>query len=85
MNPLGTNMFGSLYERVLPASSVANMFPFNFSGKTDPNGFYIGRDKYGTNILADFDRRTEDKTNSSVSSHPRTPFAGTLVRVNHSC
>ena len=66
MNPLGTNMFGSLYERVLPASSVANMFPFNFSGKTDPNGFYIGRDKYGTNILVDFDRRTEDKTNSNV-------------------
>ena len=65
-NPLGTNMFGSLYERVLPASSVANMFPFNFSGKTDPNGFYIGRDKYGTNILVDFDRRTEDKTNSNV-------------------
>ena len=66
VNPLGTNMFGSLYERVLPASSVANMFPFNFSGKTDPNGFYIGRDKYGTNILVDFDRRTEDKTNSNV-------------------
>ena len=30
------------------------------------NGFYIGRDKYGTNILVDFDRRTEDKTNSNV-------------------
>lgn len=66
VNPIGSNMFGSLYERVLPASSVANMYPFNFSGKTDPHGFYIGRDKYGTNILVDFDRRTEDKTNSNV-------------------
>ena len=65
-NPLGSNQFGSMYERVLPASSVANLFPFNFSGKTDPNGFYIGRDKYGTNILVDFDRRTEDKTNSNI-------------------
>lgn len=64
--PFGSNMFGSLFERVLPASSVANMYPFNFSGKTDPHGFYIGRDKYGTNILVDFDRRTEDKTNSNV-------------------
>lgn len=64
--PFGLNMFGSLFERVLPASSVANMYPFNFSGKTDPHGFYIGRDKYGTNILVDFDRRTEDKTNSNV-------------------
>jgi energy-coupling factor transporter ATP-binding protein EcfA2 len=50
----------------LPASSVANLFPFNFSGKTDPNGLYIGRDKYGTNILVDFDRRTDDKTTSNI-------------------
>ncbi len=64
--PIGSNQFGSLYERVLPASSVANLFPFNFSGKTDPNGLYIGRDKYGTNILVDFERRTEDKTNSNI-------------------
>lgn len=66
VTPLGANQFGSQFERVLPASSVANMYPFNFSGKTDPHGFYIGRDKYGTNILVDFDRRTEDKTNSNV-------------------
>ena len=54
VNPLGTNMFGSLYERVLPASSVANMYPFNFSGKTYPNGFHIGRDKYGKMIVVIF-------------------------------
>ncbi len=66
VTPFGSNQFGSQFERVLPASSVANMFPFNFSGKTDPHGFYIGRDKYGTNILVDFDRRTEDKTNSNI-------------------
>lgn len=66
VNPIGSNQFGSLYERVLPASSVANLFPFNFSGKTDPNGLYIGRDKYGSNILVDFDRRTEDKTTSNI-------------------
>lgn len=66
VNPIGSNQFGSLYERVLPASSVANLFPFTFSGKTDPNGLYIGRDKYGTNILVDFDRRTEDKTTSNI-------------------
>lgn len=64
--PVGVNQFGAQYERVLPASSVANMYPFNFSGKTDPQGAYIGRDKYGTNILVDFDRRAEDKTNSNA-------------------
>lgn len=64
--PTGCNQFGAQYERVLPASSVANLYPFNFSGKTDPQGAYIGRDKYGTNILVDFDRRAEDKTNSNA-------------------
>ena len=66
VNPAGFNAFGSQYERVLPASSVANLYPFNYSGKTDPNGFYIGRDRYGSNIIVDLDRRAEDKTNASV-------------------
>lgn len=64
--PVGLNQFGAQYERVLPASSVANLYPFNFSGKTDPHGIYIGRDKFGTNILVDFDRRSEDKTTSNI-------------------
>lgn len=64
--PVGANQFGVQYERVLPASSVANLYPFNFSGKTDPKGIYIGRDKFGTNILVDLDRRAEDKTTSNV-------------------
>lgn len=63
--PCGANMFKEQFERVLPASSVANFYPFNYSGKTDPKGFFIGRDKYGTNILVDFDRRAEDKTNAN--------------------
>ena len=64
--PVGANQFGAQYERVLPVSSVANMYPFNFSGKTDPQGLYIGRDKYGSNVLVDFDRRAEDKTTSNI-------------------
>jgi hypothetical protein len=64
--PWGANLFGTQYERVLPASSAANFYPFGFSGKTDPQGLYIGRDKFGTNILVDLDRRSEDKTTSNV-------------------
>jgi len=64
--PTGYNAFEKQFERVLPASSVANLYPFNYSGKTDPNGFYIGRDKFGTNILVDFDRRSDDKTNANT-------------------
>ena len=64
--PTGNNVFATQFERVLPASSVANLYPLNYSGKTDENGFYIGRDKYGSNVLVDFDKRTEDKTNSNI-------------------
>ena len=64
--PCGNNVFASQFERALPASSVANLYPLNYSGKTDQHGFYIGRDKYGSNVLVDFDKRTEDKTNSNV-------------------
>lgn len=64
--PCGHNVFGTQFERVLPASSVANCYPFNYSGKTDPHGFYIGKDKFGTNIIVDFDRRSDDKTNSNI-------------------
>ena len=65
-NPVGRNAFGSQFERVLPAKSVANLYPFNYSGKTDPNGFYIGRDRYGSNIIVDLDRRADDKTTANV-------------------
>ncbi len=66
VNPAGDNIFGILYERVLPASSAANLFPFNYSGKNDPHGFYIGKDRYGSNIIVDLDRRAEDKSNANV-------------------
>lgn len=66
VHPAGYNAFGAEYERVLPASSTANLYPFSYSGKTDPHGFYIGRDRFGTNILVDFDRRTDDVTTGSI-------------------
>ena len=38
VTPSGYDGFKEQFERVLPASSVANLFPFNYSGKTDPHG-----------------------------------------------
>ena len=64
--PSGFNVFRDQFERVLPASSVANLYPFNYSGKTDGNGFYVGRDKFGSNVLADFNKRADDKTNANI-------------------
>lgn len=66
VRPAGFNRFGSQFERVLPASSVANLYPFNYSGKTDRRGFYVGKDRFGTNILVDFDQRDDDKTSASI-------------------
>lgn len=64
--PSGRNMFREQFERVLPAGSTANLYPFSFSGKTDENGFYLGRDKFGSNIIVDFNKRAEDKTNANT-------------------
>ncbi|MCM1299833.1 MAG: type VI secretion protein, partial [[Eubacterium] siraeum] len=41
--PSGRNMFREQFERVIPASSTANLYPFSFSGKTDEQGFYLGK------------------------------------------
>ena len=66
VSPVGHNALGREFERVLPAGSVANLYPFNYSGKTDPKGNYIGKDKYGSNIVVDFDRRESDKTSANI-------------------
>ncbi|WP_442913812.1 VirB4 family type IV secretion system protein [Lacrimispora sp.] len=66
VGPAGRKVFGSQFERVLPASSVANLYPFNYSGKTDAKGFCLGRDKFGSNIIVDFDKRDDDKTNANI-------------------
>ena len=62
----GHNALKNQLERVLPASSVANLYPMAYSGKTDARGFYIGRDKHGSNIIFDPDERAEDKTNANI-------------------
>ena len=64
--PSGHNVFGVEFERMLPASSVANLFPFAYTGKTDPNGFYVGYDKYGSSIIVDLERRAADKSNANT-------------------
>ena len=66
VSPVGHNALGREFERVLPAGSVANLYPFNYYGKTDPKGIYIGKDKYGSNIVVDFDRRESDKTSANI-------------------
>ena len=65
-NPAGGQQLSNFAERVLPARSVANLYPMNYSGKTDPNGFFTGRDRFGSNIIVDLDRRAPDKTNASA-------------------
>ena len=64
--PSGYDSFKEQFERVLPATSVANLFPFNYSGKTDPHGIYIGSDKFGSNIIVDFNQRNDDRTNANA-------------------
>lgn len=66
-NPAGRNAMGGFAERVLPATSIANLFPVSYSGKSDPHGFYIGHEKYGSNVFVDLDQRDDDKTSGSAT------------------
>lgn len=66
VHPGGHNTFGIQFERVLPASSSANLFPFSYSGRTDECGFPIGRDRCGANVIFDFNKRAPDKTNACI-------------------
>ena len=50
----------------MPCSSAANLYPFSYSGKTDPDGMYVGKDNNGSNIIVNFDRRSQDKTNGHI-------------------
>ena len=64
--PGGSDQFKGEFSRCLPMSSVANLFPFSYSGKYDPHGFSIGKDSSGGQIIVDLDRRTSTITNSNV-------------------
>ena len=66
VNPLGRNHFGLDYCRPLPAGSVANLYPFSYSGRLDPHGIRIGRAENGTDVYLDPDRRTFDVTNGNI-------------------
>ena len=64
--PAGRNVFGSQFERVLPASSVANLYPFNYPARPTLMDSTLAETNSGSNIIADFDKRDDDKTNANV-------------------
>ncbi len=71
-------VLGAQYERVLPASSVANMYPFNLKRRKQIHTAHIGRDKYGTNILRDF-LTAEPRTRLQAISSSRQQRSGQRV------
>ncbi|APC42813.1 VirB4 family type IV secretion system protein [Clostridium estertheticum] len=67
VNPCGNpKAFGTQFERHMPSSSVANLFPLSYSGSIDKHGFKLGKDKFGGYIITDFGKRTKTHTNSSI-------------------
>ena len=55
-----------IIESESPVGSIADFYPFLYSGETDPEGMYLGVDVSGTNIIVNFDRREQDKTNGHI-------------------
>jgi len=67
VNPCGNaKEFGTQFERHMPSSSMANLFPLSYSGSIDSHGFPLGKDKFGGYIITDFSKRTNTHTNSNI-------------------
>ena len=67
--PNDTNSYKAMdkFYKTLPQESIGNLYPFAYSGKTDVNGFSLGKDVSGGNIIVDLMKRDFDKTNSNIS------------------
>lgn len=65
VNPVGGNKVEE-FTRHMDSEALANLFPFSYSGKIDTNGFPLGTDKFGGNIIIDFDKRDNSRTNSNI-------------------
>lgn len=66
VSPIGDNQFNIQFERHMPSSSAANLFPLSYSEKIDKHGFPLGKDKSGGSIINDFDKRDRTHTNSNI-------------------
>ncbi|MGL5575393.1 MAG: VirB4 family type IV secretion system protein [Sarcina sp.] len=65
VNPASGNKVEE-FTRHMDSEALANLFPFSYSGKIDTNGFPLGTDKFGGNIIIDFDKRDNSRTNSNI-------------------
>ncbi len=65
VNPVG-NYKNEEFSRHMDTESLCNLFPFSYSGKIDKEGFALGEDRYGGNIIIDFDKREKSRTNSNI-------------------
>lgn len=77
--PVGSNMFREQFERVLPASSVANLYPFNYLGRLILKVFLSGEiNMVLTSLLILKDEQKTRQTQTAL-------FLVTPVRASHSC
>lgn len=63
--PGGKDQFRGEFSRALPEKSVANLYPMSYSGKSDSHGFQIGKDKNGSYVIADINKKDNTHTNSN--------------------
>lgn len=63
--PGGSDQFNGEFSRAIPERSVANLYPMSYSGKTDPHGFQLGKDKNGSYIITDINKKDNTHTNAN--------------------
>lgn len=66
VQPLGKDNFKSLANNI-PSRSLANLYPFSFSNRNDPQGLFLGETDDGGYVFLDFLQKSEDITNGNYS------------------
>lgn len=66
VNPIGLDKFNSQFERHMPSSSAANLYPFSYNEKIEKEGFPLGKESSGGQLIIDFDKRDSTHTNSNI-------------------
>lgn len=66
VNPLGADLFAKSANN-LPSNTLASLYPFSFSNKSDEHGLFLGETVDGGYVFVDFDKRSEEVTNGNYS------------------
>lgn len=79
VSPLGKDYFISCANN-LPSNTLASMYPFSFSAKTDENGLFLGETIDGGNVFVDPYLRNNNTPNGNIAIFGTSGYGKTYLQ-----